>query len=63
MMDASPCTGASGEGCVDDKALGAYGREPLNDNGRRLLAFTAENQLTLVITFFSEPKRGISYTF
>ena len=63
MKDANARTARRGQGRVNDKVLGAYGRHPLNNNGRRLLAFSAENQLILVITFFSAPKRGISYTF
>ena len=64
MMDANARSGRRGEGCVDDKVLGAYWRgTTLNDNGRRLLAFSAENQLALANTLFSAPKRGISYTF
>ena len=57
MMDANARTGARGEGFVDVKVMGAYGRDTLSDNGRRLLAFSAENQLALVKTFFSTPKR------
>ena len=64
MMDANARAGRRGEGCVDGKMLGAYGRNTLNDNGRRLLlTFSAENQLALVNTYFSAPKRGIPYTF
>ena len=63
MMDANARTGITGEGCVDDKVLGAYGWDTLNDNGWRLPAFSAENQLVFVNTFFSALKRGISYTF
>ena len=48
MMEANARTGTQGEDCVDDKVLGAYGRDTLNDNGRRLLAFSAENQLAPV---------------
>ena len=59
VMDANARTGAEGEGCADDKVLGAYKRDTLKDNGRRLLAFSAENQLALVNTLFSTPKRGI----
>ena len=43
MMDANARTGRRGEGCVDGKVLGAHGRDTLNDNGRRLLAISAEN--------------------
>ena len=63
MMDANARTGASGEGCVGDKVLGAYGRNALSDNRCRLLAFSAEYQLALANAFFSAFKRGISYTF
>ena len=63
MIDANARTGRRGEGCIDDKVLGAYGRDTLNDNRQRLLAFSEENQLALFNTFFSAPKRGISYTF
>ena len=62
-MNATARTGRRGEGCVDDKVLGAYGWDTLNDNGWRLPAFSAENQLVFVNTFFSALKRGISYTF
>ena len=57
MMDANARTGRRGESCVDDKVFGANGRDTLNDNGRRLLAFSAEKQLVLVNMFFSAPKR------
>lgn len=63
MMDANARTDARGEGCVNDKVLGAYGRDTLNDNRRRLLTFSPENQLALANTFFSALKGGISYTF
>ena len=53
LMDTNARTGAREQGCVDDRVLGAYGQDTLNDNGRRLLAFSAENQLALVDTFFS----------
>ena len=69
MMDANDRTSARREGWVDDK-VGAYGRDALNDNGRGLLAFSAENYLALVTTryqvpgtFSRAPKRGTSYTF
>ena len=55
MMDANVCTCARGEGYVDDKVLGAFGRGTLNDNGRRPMAFSVENQRALVNTFFSAP--------
>ena len=62
MMDDSARTGARGEGRVDDEVLGVYRRDALNDNGRRLPAFSAENQVVIVDTSFSAPKRGISHT-
>ena len=63
MMDANARTGRRGEGWVDDKMLRAYGGDTLNSNERRLLAFSTENQLALVNTFFRASKRGITYTF
>ena len=62
MMDANARTGRRGEGRVDGKVMGAYGQGARNDNGRRLLAFSAENQLALVNKFYIAPERGISYT-
>lgn len=43
------------------KVLGAYGRDTLNGNDRRLLGLAADNQQALVSTFF--PKNGVSHTF
>ena len=42
--------------------LGAYGRDELNDNGKRLLTFATDHKLTLTNTFFSTRKGGISHT-
>ena len=52
MVDANAPTGAGGEGCVDDKVLGAYGRDARNRNERRQLEFSAESQLALVKMLF-----------
>ena len=43
--------------------LGAYGRDNLNDNGERLLSFSANHELALLNTFFSTAKNAISHTF
>ena len=47
----------------DCRVLGAYGRDTLNDNGKRLLAFAANHSLALVNTCFSTPKNRVSHTF
>ena len=43
--------------------LGAYGRDYLNDNGERLLSFSANHEIALLNTFFSTAKNAISHTF
>ena len=43
--------------------LGAYGRDNLNDNGERLLSFSANHELALLNTFFSTAKNAISHAF
>ena len=43
--------------------LGAYGRDELNDNGKRLLNFVADNKLAITNIFFSTRKGGISRTY
>ena len=63
MVEATARTGVRGQGFVHAKVLGAYGRDTLNDNARRLLAVSAETQLSLVNTCFSGPKRAIPYVF
>lgn len=57
MNDDRACTGAGGEGCVDDQVLGAKGHNTLNDIRRGMLAFSAENQFCLVNMLFSAPMR------
>ena len=66
LMDANARTGRREKGQVgskDSKILGAYGRDTLNDNGELLLSFANNHDLTLVNTFFSTPKSGVSHTF
>ena len=50
-----------GEGGMktDNKVLGAYGRDVLNENGNLLLGFAEDNKFALLYTFFSTPKRGV----
>ena len=38
------------EGCDDCRALGACGRDELNDNGKRLLTFASDSELALTNT-------------
>ena len=56
--------GQKKEGCGDDesRALGAYGRDVRNDNGRRFLSFLTNCKFELTNTFFSTRKGGISFT-
>ena len=51
------------EGCDDGRVLGAYGRDELNNNGKRLLSLASDNKLALTNTFFSARKGGTSHTF
>ena len=65
LTDANIKMGKRGEGGgeTDSKVLGAYGRDVLNENGKLLLGFPEGNILALLNTFFSTPKRGVSFTF
>ena len=66
LMDANARTGRrekGGVGSKDNKILGAYGRDILNDNGELLLSFANNHDLAIVNTFFSTPKGGVSHTF
>ena len=65
LMDANARTGENikGERTEDDGVLGAYGRDELNNNGKRLLNFTTDNKLAVTNTFFSMRKGGISHTY
>ena len=51
------------ERCGDARVLGAYGRDALNNNGKRLLSLASDNKLVLTNKFFSSPKGEISHTF
>ena len=65
LMDANARTGEKieGEGTEDDRVLGAYGRDELNNNGKRLVNFATDNKLAVTNTFFSTRKGGISHTY
>ena len=65
LTDANARTGKRGEGGgeADNKVLGAYGRDKLNENGKPLLGFAEDNKLALLNTFFCTPKSGVSYMF
>ena len=65
LTDANARTGkrGGGGGKVDRKAVGAYGRDKLNENGKLLLGFAEDNKLALLSTCFCTPKSGVSYTF
>ena len=66
LMDANARTRRRGGGKLGSKeckVLGAYGRDNLNDNGERLLSFSANHELALLNTFFSTAKNAISHTF
>ena len=66
IMDANVRTGRREKGQVgskDNKILGTYGRDALNDNGELLLPFSNNHDSALVNTLFSTPKGGISHTF
>ena len=66
MMDANARTGRRGGGKLGSeecKVLGAYGRDILNDNGERLLSFSADHGLAQLKTFSSTAKNVISHTF
>ena len=65
LMDANARTGEKieGERTEDDGVLGAYGRDELNNNGKRLLNFATDNKFAVTNTFFSTSKGGISHTY
>ena len=65
LMDANARTDEKiqGEGTEDDGELGAYGRDELNNNGKRLLNFATDNKLAVTNTFFSTREGGISHTY
>ena len=65
LTDANARAGKRGEGRgeTDNKVLGAYDRDKLNENGKLLLGFAEDSKLALLNTFFCTPKSGVSYTF
>ena len=66
LMDANARTGRrekGGVGSKDNKILGAYDRNTLNDNEELLLSFANNHDLPIVNTFFSPSKGGVSHTF
>ena len=65
LMDANARTGLKieRERTDDDGVLGAYERDELNNNGKRLLNFATDNKLAFKNTFFSTRKGGISHTY
>ena len=50
-------------GSEEFKVLCAYGRYTLNDNGERLLPFSANRELAILNAFFSTAKNAMSHTF
>ena len=65
LMDANARIGEKieEERTEDDGVLGAYGRDELNGNGKRLLDFATDNKLTVTNIFFSTRKGGISHNY
>ena len=66
LMDVNARTGMKekrGVGSKDNKTIGAYGRDTLNDNEELLLSFANYRDLPIANTFFSTPKGGVSHTF
>ena len=65
LMDANARTGRRGKGGVgsNNRMLGAYSRDILNDNGELLLSFANNHDLAILNTFFSTPKGCVSHTF
>ena len=68
LMDVNVRTGKrekGGVGSKDNKILGAYGRDILNNKGELLLlSFVNNHDLAIIVnTFFSTPKGGVSHTF
>ena len=62
LMGANARTGWREKGGVrskDNKIIGAYGRDTLNDNGELLLSFANNHDLAIVSTFFSTLEGGV----
>ena len=62
LMDANAQTGAK-IAWVDEGTMGEFGRNELNDNGRRLLTFATDNRLAVLITLFDKRRDGIWHTY
>ena len=65
LMDVNALTGKRAKGGIgskDNKIIGAYGRDTLNDNGELLVSFANNHDLAIVNTFCSTPKSGVSHT-
>ena len=65
LTDANARTEKRGDGGgeADNKVLGVYGQDKLNENDKLLLSFAEDHKLALLITFFCTPKSDVSYTF
>ena len=66
LTDANARTGRREGGMLGSeecKVLGAYGRDTPNNNGKRLLSFSAYHGLALFNTFFNTAKNSTSHTF
>ena len=65
LVDANARTGRriEGESLQGEGILGTYGRDELNDNGKLLMSFAADNKLAIMNTFFSTCKGGVLHTY
>ena len=63
LINANARTGKRMEGCDNDRALGAYGRDGLNNNMKRLLPLASDSKIALTNTFSSARNGGLSHTF
>ena len=63
LIDANARIEKRMEVCDDGRVLGAYERDELNNNGKRLPSLASDNKLDLTNTFFSGRKGGTSHTF
>ena len=51
LINANTRTGKRMEGCDDGRVLGAYGRDELNNNGKRLMSLALDNKFGLTNAF------------
>ena len=63
LIDVNVRTGKRMVGCIDGRVLGAYGRDELLNNGKRLPSLASDNKLALTNMFCSAHKGGVSHTF